>query len=436
MSLLRKTLLYLVLVAVPVAIGGGWVFHTLINRVIRYEIDEQLTSDLAFVNEQLNRPGQPIGRGQYLLDNPHVEPITSGQRMAPLFSDTLEYDRREGEQVPVRRLTATTQVGNKAFRVVVKQAMGELEEVAQVLSISVIIAFGVLMGFLIALNGWVSRRLWQPFYELTEQLRRYRLDARTPAVFPGSDIAEFNQLGQVLNDMSRSLHQQYSVQKEFTDHAAHEMQTPVAVVTTQLDQLLATEPLTQEQVVLMEQAQGTIRRLAHLNKSLLLLTKIDNNQFADEQPVNLSELVGTLHHNFESYARHRQLSWVGRITPDVCWPMNPHLAEVLFSNLIKNAISHALPNTYAEVVLTKTRFHTVNVGPPLPFPAGQVFDRFVKNPARPESTGLGLALVRKIAERAGMAVRYDYDEQAHLHTFAVYLSGQASPQVTSATPKK
>ena len=421
MSLLRKTLLYLLLVAIPVAIGGGWLFHTLINRVVRYEIDEQLSSDLAFVNEQLNRQGQPISRGQYLLDNPHVEEITPARRMAPVFSDTLEYDRREGQQVPVRRLTATTQAGNRTFRVVVKQPMGEFEEIVRLLSVGVIVGFLVLLALLLLLNGWVSRRLWQPFYQLIGQLRRYRLDAQTPATFPDSTITEFSQLGQALNDMSRNLHQQYVVQKEFTDHAAHEMQTPVAVITTQLDQLLATEPLTHQQVVFMEQAQASIRRLAHLNKGLLLLTKIDNNQFADEQPVNLSELVGKLHHNFGAYARHRQLSWVSRIAPDVNWPMNPHLAEVLFSNLIKNALVHALPNTYAEVVLTPTRFRTVNVGPPLPFPPEQVFDRFVKNPARSESTGLGLALVRQIAERGGMRVQYEYDEQARLHSFTVHL---------------
>ena len=422
MSLLRKTLLYLVLVAVPVAIGGGWLFHVLINRVIRYEIDEQLTSDLAFVQEQLGRANRPISEGQHLLDNPHVEVASSGYHLDPVFSDTLEYDRREKQLVPVRRLTATMQAGGHAYLVVVKQAMGEFIEIAQLLSVGIIVGFLGLLGVLLGLNSWVSRRLWQPFYQLIDKLRGYRLDVRTPATFPDSTITEFRQLGRTLNDMSRNLHQQYVVQKEFTDHAAHEMQTPVAVLTTQLDQLLATQPLTQEQVVLMEHAQTSIRRLAHLNKSLLLLTKIDNNQFADQQPVNLSELISRLHHNFEAYARHRPLSWVNRIAPNVNWPMNPHLAEVLFSNLIKNVLAHALPNTYAEVVLTPTEFRTVNVGPPLPFPPEQVFNRFVKNPARSESTGLGLALVRQIAERGGMRVQYDYNAQARLHSFTVHFS--------------
>lgn len=419
MSLLHKTLLYLLLAAIPVALTGVWVFDALVNRVIRYEVDEQLNSDLGYIQQQLKTARTPLNRGQYLLDNPHISLLPSGRTVPPTFSDSTEFDRRENEQVPVRRLTATVLVGKRTYLVVVKQAMGEFEEVAQMLSMSVIVAFLALVVFLTVLNSWVSRRLWQPFYQLTDQLRAYRLNERTPTTFDQSSIAEFDQLSVALNAMSLTLHHQYVAQKEFTDHAAHEMQTPLAVMKTQLDRLLTTEPLTEEQVHLMEQAQASIRRLTQLNKSLLLLTKIENNQFADQQRVNLSELLSHLHRNFTAYAEHRELSWAVHIDPDVVRLINPHLAEVLFSNLIKNALTHALPHTFAKMSLTKTKFVSLNVGPPLPFPAEQLFDRFVKNPARPESTGLGLALVQQIAQRYGMTVEHKYDERGRLHTFTV-----------------
>lgn len=421
MNLLRKTLLYLVLAAVPIAIGGGWLFHTLINRVIRYEVDEQLSSDLAFVREQLQTVGTPAGQGAYLLDNPHVEALPGSPPVAPVFADTTEYDRREKQLVPVRRLTTVAQIGQRTYRIVVKQAIGEFEEIAQLLSIGIIVSFLALLTLLLVLNSWVSRRLWQPFYQLIDQLRTYRLDARTPLTFTTGTIAEFNQLGSTLNTMSQTLHRQYTTQKEFTDHAAHEMQTPLAVVTTQLDQLLATEPLTSAQVKLVEQSQESIRRLSQLNKSLLLLTKIESNQFAEASSVNLSELAERLHQDLQSYAQHRGLCWTSRITPDICQPMNPHLAEVLLLNLMRNALIHAQPGTDVQIVLTPADFRTINEAPPLPFPAAQLFNRFVKNPARPESTGLGLALVSQIIHRYGMRVTHGFDETARQHTFTVSL---------------
>ncbi|CCH03637.1 histidine kinase (plasmid) [Fibrella aestuarina BUZ 2] len=419
MSLLRKTLLYLMLVAVPVALGGIWLFDALINQVIRYEVDEQLSSDLAYVQQQLQSARTPLNRTQTLLDNPHIVRLPNGRFVVPTFSDTVEFDRRENEPVPVRRLTATTPVRGQTYLVVVKQPMGEFAEIARMLSVGIIGAFLLLLSVLTLLNSWVSRRLWQPFYQLIDQLRAYRLNDRAPAQFGRSRIAEFDQLSVALNDMSLTLHQQFTTQKEFTDHAAHEMQTPLAVVTTHLDQLLATEPLTEEQVYLVDQAQGWVRRLVQLNKSLLLLTKIENQQFSDQQLVNLSELVERLHRHFTDYADHRGVTVAIQIKPAVTQWMNPHLADMLFSNLIKNALTHGLPNTFARISLSPTAFVITNVGPPLPFPPEQLFDRFVKNPARQESTGLGLALVKQIADRYRMGADYAYDERGRLHTFTI-----------------
>lgn len=419
MRLLRKTLLYLLLVAVPVALGGVWLFDTLISRVIRYEMDEQLTSDLAYTQQQLQMARTQSNRTEYLLSDPHIVLQPAKRFVAPTFSDTVEVDRRENEPVPVRRLTASVKVGDRTYLIVVKQAMGEFEEIARMLSVGVIVAFLALVVFLTVLNSWVARRLWQPFYQLIDQLRAYRLDNRRAMTFTASEVEEFNQLSLALNDMSLTIHQQYVVQKEFTDHAAHEMQTPLAVIMTHVDQLLGTEPLTEKQVNLMEQTHRAVRRLVQLNKSLLLLSKIENNQFSDRQRINVSELINQLHHQFTPYAEHRGLSWSVDIEPKVIRLMNPHLAEVLFSNLLKNALIHSLPNTSVKISLTKTHFFVMNVGLPLPFPAERLFDRFVKNPARSESTGLGLALVKQIVERYGMTIDHSNDEWAKLHSFII-----------------
>lgn len=421
MTLLHKTLLYLLLVSVPVVIGGGWLFHTLIYRGIQYEIDEQLSSNLAFVRRQLNE-GHTLAE-RYPLNNPSIEQIPASRPVAPVFSDTLEFDWRENQPVPVRRLLATETVRGRSYRIGVRQAMGELNEIAHFLSVVVTGGFIVLLGLLVVLNGWISRRLWQPFYRLTDELRQYRLDEKKPTTFPDSDITEFNAVSAALNEMSQNLHQQYRAQKEFTDHAAHEMQTPLALVTAQLDSMLGTEPLTTEQIGLVESAQQSVWRLADLNKGLLLLTKIDNRQFSEQQPVNLSKLVGKLHDQFASYAEYRVIAWRSQVTPDVCRVLNPYLAEILITNLLKNVLLHADAGTYAEVVLTETCLTTRNVAPPLPFPTDRLFDRFVKNPARPDSTGLGLALVRQIARRYGMTVTYAYEETVGLHTFTVLFTG-------------
>lgn len=419
MSLLRKTLLYLLLVMLPVAIGGGWLFDTLIRRGIYYEIDEQLSSDLAYINRQLIRQQVAIGKDRHLLNNPHIEPIPGGRVMAPVYSDTTGYDWREHNPVPVRQLKATVAVNGRNYLVVVKQAMGEFDEIARLLSVVVSGGFILLLGLLVLLNSRVSRRLWTPFFTLIEQLRAFRLDAPEPVRFSGSSVAEFNHLSATLNDMGYNLQQQYQLQKAFTEHAAHELQTPLAIITTDLDRLLGTEPLTEEQVTLMESAQSSVRRLVHLNKSLLLLTKVENQQFADLETVNLSNLAEQQCRLFAPYAAHRGLDWQFTIAPDVTRSLNPYLADVMFSNLLKNAMVHAAAHSTVRITLTNSSFITRNAGLPLPFPEDQLFGRFIKNPARPDSTGLGLAIAGQVARRYGMQLDYNYQTDIQLHVFTL-----------------
>lgn len=411
MSLLRKTLLYLVLASVPVVVGGGWLFHTIIYRGIQYEIDEQLSSDLAFVCRQLAE-GQNL-TGRYPLNNPSVVQIPATRPAKPVFSDTLEYDWRENELVPVRRLTTIVSARGRSYRVVVRQAMGEFHEIAQLLSLTVTGGFALLLGLLVLLNGWVSRQLWKPFYRLSDGLRQYRLDAETPPTFPGSGIAEFNAVSAAFNDMSQNLHRQYRAQKEFTDHAAHEMQTPLASVMAQLDGLLATEPLTREQVALTEQAQGAVRRLANLNKGLLLLTKIENRQFAGREDVDVTALVSEKLEALSDWIEHKRLRVSTHLEAGVRIPMNPHLADVLVTNLLTNAIRHNEKGGHLRLWLSAEKLELANSGPAPAVPVETFWERFRK--ARPDSNspGLGLSLVREIALTYGFTPHYEYADGWH-----------------------
>ncbi|MBO0938585.1 HAMP domain-containing histidine kinase [Fibrella sp. HMF5335] len=417
MKLLHKWLIYLLLVAVPVAVGGVWVLQRLIRDNIRTEVDEQLRTDLLLVTQQAGKPGfaaQSLNNIRVAI-TPETGPQAATNQ--PVFTDTVAYDPREREFEPIRRITATLPATTGQYRVTISQPMGEFNEIIQLLSVSVTVTFVVLLGLLLLLNGWLLRRLWQPFYQLTDQLRAYRLDPKPAngqpvAPFADSDVTEFRQLSGALNEMSRNLHSQFMAQRQFTDNAAHEMQTPLTIAGHELDRLLGTEPLSAEQIETIGRAQEGLERLVRLNKSLLLLTRIDSHQFADE-PVDLSTLIGRLVTVYADFAEHHDLGWAYTETPDVMKRMNPFLAEVLFSNLLQNAVRHSAPYTTVQIRLLPDEFMIQNTAPPLPFAPDQLFERFVKNPAHPESTGLGLSLVQQIAQLYGLKIRYSYADGQH-----------------------
>jgi signal transduction histidine kinase len=422
MKLLHKMMLNLVLVALPVALGGVWLFYSLIHAGIQYEVDEQLSSDLLTIRNQFQQGGQHPVR----TNNFRVDIDSAAVPIPPTFADTVEFDPRENEIVPVRRLIATVQASGETgrfYRVAIRQPVGEFNEIARLLSIGVTVTFLVLLVMLMALNGWLIRRLWQPFYRLIDQLRHYRLETRSndepqPVSFSESTTDEFNQLSAALNTMSRNLQAQFLAQRQFTDNAAHEMQTPLAILGHELENLLDIEPLSMEQVTGIERAQDSIRRLVRLNKSLLLLTRIENHQFAGED-VNVTLIVDELARVYQDFASHHGLKWEYDLAPDIHQTMNPYLAEVLFSNLMQNAVRYTEPYAKVEMSLTPSYFQIQNPGAPLPFPAQQLFDRFIKNPAHPDSTGLGLALVQQIAQIFGMRVSYNYFPATNTHLFRV-----------------
>lgn len=419
MKLLHKTALYLLLAALPITLGGVFLLNAYIHRYMLHEVDELLLSSLMQVKEQLSqRP--PLATELPGWDpNVRVKRIPSSLQIKTTYADSVGFDPREKQWVPLRMLRATYTVGRQRYLITLQQSYAEFDEIASALSVGVIVCFLAVVLLLLLLDVLVSRRIWRPFYGIIDQLQTYRVDGTQDAEFPVSNVAEFTLLSQSLDEMSRRTRRRYAQQKQFTDNASHEMQTPLSVVSFELDLLQQSERLDETDLDRIQRAQQEIRRLSAMNQSLLLLAKIDNHQFSQNESVNIGELVTQLLDNYTDFAVHRGLAVTRLINQGPYRLLNRQLAEVLFSNLIKNAFRHGAANSSVFVQVTTTRFTITNEGDPLPFPDDQLFGRFVRNQALPQSTGLGLALVKEIAEQYGMSVHHTYVSGMRRHMLQV-----------------
>ncbi|GAB4019180.1 sensor histidine kinase [Spirosoma koreense] len=419
MKLLHKTTLYLLLAALPISLGGVFLLHSFIHRYIRHEIDELLASELIQVKEQLRQ--HPPDAANLPGWDPNVRIRLTGlpQLVPSVYSDTTAFLPGEKEPEHIRMLRATYAIGNRYYGITLQQSYLEFDEIAQALSVGVTVCFLVVVLLLVGADILVTRRIWQPFYGIIDQLKQYRIDGPDDATFPVSNVAEFTLLSQSLEEMSRRTRHQYVQQKQFTDNASHEMQTPLSVLSFELDLLQQSERLDETDLDRIQRSQQEIKRLSAMNQSLLLLAKIDNQQFSKHESVNIGELVTRLLDNYTDFAAHRGFTITRLINEDTYRLLNRQLAEVLFSNLIKNAFRHGDANSSVFVQVSSTRFMITNEGDPLPFPEDQIFGRFVRNQALPQSTGLGLALVKEIAEQYGMRVHYTYVSGMRRHMLQV-----------------
>jgi signal transduction histidine kinase len=209
----------------------------------------------------------------------------------------------------------------------------------------------------------------------------------------------------------------YQSQKEFTDNASHEMQTPLAVLQTKLELLMQTQPLTAEQASLISTLADTNSRLAKLNNSLLLLTKIENNQYGDSENINVTEVCNKILSQVSYQAELKDLKITSSFQKPIYVLANKTLVEILISNLLTNAIRYNYRGGSLTITADDDSITIQNTSTASMLDATKIFERFHKEKSDPQSIGLGLAIVKRICALYQFTIQYGYEHQ--LHTFRI-----------------
>lgn len=205
----------------------------------------------------------------------------------------------------------------------------------------------------------------------------------------------------------------FSGQSEFAEHAAHELQTPLSVIKAQAELLLQAPSLRKEDL----QALGLIlqhtQRLAKVNQALILLSRIGEGKFSGSSNIRIADTLDQILDRFSDLiaARALQVSW--KLQEAVVVQLHPDLADILFTNLIHNAIRHNTNGGWIHLTLTDSTLTIRNSGVPLHRPAEDMFSRFVRQSDTEDGLGLGLSIVRRIAQVSGLSLQYTAKGNQH-----------------------
>ncbi len=179
---------------------------------------------------------------------------------------------------------------------------------------------------------------------------------------------------------------------------------------------MQSENFTELQMQYIQTIHGETSRLAKLNQSLLLLTKIDNQQFTVTEEVNIASIINKHLNNYEELIAAKQITLTKNINEKTIVLINETMAEVLISNVITNAIKHNIEKGSIDIELNKNELIIKNTGPVLNTVPHQLFERFKKDNVNSESLGLGLSIVKKIAEQNHFTISYNYSNALHIVT--------------------
>lgn len=333
------------------------------------------------------------------------------------YEDTEIYaqdaDDEAPELEPVRVLTTVFEQNGSFYELKIFNNMVEEDDLVKELlwdaaGLYVLLIFSILM-----INNFVLKRLWKPFYELLDELKNYRLGVSKSLPNVETKTKEFSDLQDAVTTLLQYSEKSYEQQKEFIGNASHELQTPLAIAIGKLELLIEKENFTENQAEKIAEIMEIIERLVRLNKSLLLLTKIENKQFFDNQEIKVNGIVEKNIEDLSDIAEFKEVEIIFSKKSELLVKADAALINIIVSNLLRNAIFHNIKSGKVEVRIDAKKLSILNTGADNSLNNEKIFTRFQKSEQHQSGSGLGLAIVKAIAELYDFSVSYDFKNGMH-----------------------
>ncbi|QKZ13572.1 sensor histidine kinase [Spirosoma sp. KUDC1026] len=391
-------------------------------QIIRYLIYDEVETRLQIEKQDFEayiRTHDTWSSSPYFVENKiEIMPVSNRPVEGDVLTDTLILNRYDNEVTPFRQLAFYAPIKGQLYRVEIRKSLIQTFRLIEAITLAMLLFLGLLLLGTFWFQSRLSGRLWHPFYDTLSRIKGFDIRQSSPLQLEPSSITEFTELNDVFNKMADKMQHDYRSLKEFTENASHEMQTPLALINAKVEQLIQSEQLTQEQTTWIEAIYQASRRMARLNQGLLLLAKIENHQFVDAQPINLTHELMQRLTDMEEVLHHKEITIRAEVNPDQAFyaTLPAFLAESLLSNLVSNAIRHNYPGGRIEVQSYTHLLSLSNTGPAPVTDTAALFQRFKKETSVQESVGLGLAIVKQIGDTYGLTVRYQFASGLHTIT--------------------
>lgn len=411
----RKLALLLFLL---MAVWGVQFYYAIIDEVVD-ETDDTLENYGEILMESALHDPSILETEGSLMSFYKFTPISEeeGRHYRQVFYDATVYIELEDEDEPVRVMcTAFRMPDGQYYELKLMISILERDDMVEAMlwylgALFLLFLICTSIGIQLVLKG-----VFRPLHRLLDWLHCIQPGKEVPPLDNPTKIREFRQLSDAALDMGNRSYKAYEEQKQFIENASHELQTPLAIVRGKVELLAESEGMTEQQMEQLDEIYATLGRAVKLNKSLLLLSRIENGQYTEMEDVSVDEILDELLPDLMDIYEHKQVRLIRkREEQPFIIRCNHSLAQILVSNLVKNSLLHNREGGELQVLTTPTSLVIKNTGD-VPLDGEKLFRRFYHGmDGKKDSTGLGLAIARSIALSSSLKLTYEW--QDGMHTF-------------------
>lgn len=417
MKLIYYTILRITLALTLILTVWAFFFYVTMIDEINDEVDDSLEDysetiiTRALAGEEL--PSENNGsNNQYYLTEVTQEYARIHDDIQ--YKDSMIYIVEKGETEPARILTTIFKDDEgRYYELTVSTPSIEKDDLKDAIQTWIIFLYAALLLCIIGISVWVFYRNMRPLYVLLHWLDSYQAGKKNELLKNDTRITEFRKLNEAAIRYVQRTEQMFEQQKQFIGNASHEIQTPLAICRNRLEMLMEDDSLSEKQLEELIKTHQTLEYITKLNKSLLLLTKIDNGQFSDAKELELNTLLKQYLQDYEEVYDYRNIKvnimeqGVFNVT------MNESLAIALLTNLLKNAFVHNIDGGHIRIIIAKDNITFRNTGIEYPLDKTLIFERFYQGTKKKGSTGLGLAIADSICRLQHLHLKYYFEQGEH-----------------------
>ncbi|WP_396187862.1 sensor histidine kinase [Flavobacterium sp.] len=296
------------------------------------------------------------------------------------------------------------------------------------LMVSLIVSFVISILFIWTFTYFLIKKSLQPLDDFQEKITTISANQLNLKLPESNTNNEIDLLTRAFNNMLDRLEKSFSMQKEFTSNASHELYTPLTRIALQIENLMTKEEHSEGTKKYLKNINNDIHQVADLINALLLLARVEKTEINKNfKPIRIDDIILKANEltakNYPELIVHFEIIDHTDMDNPLEIKGNQALLVIVFTNLIKNGFLYSEDKkvniTIHQKSVTELAVSIENNGSSIPIDdQSKIFDSFVrgKNATNTQGSGIGLRIVKKILEYHNAQITYKYSNQTNIFT--------------------